>query len=107
MKLDQFVRESLEQISKGVADAKSGNENIAPRLRDGDDDPKIHRAFPGGVAVFLVEFDVAVTVSESSAVSGGGGITVFSVATLKADKDTKSEATTLSRIKFSVPISFG
>jgi hypothetical protein len=107
MKLDQFVRESLEQISKGVADAGADNTNIAPRLGEGDNGPKTHRAMYGGAAVFLVDFDVAVTVSDAVGADGGEGITVVSPATLKTEKDNKSEAAAVSRLKFSVPVSYG
>lgn len=108
MNLKDFVTETLEQILEGVSKAKPkyGEGKVAPVLRDGDDDMKTLRTRDGGRSAFLVEFDVALSVTESSQTGAGGGLTVFSVASMKAEKDQKTESSTVSRIKFSVPISF-
>ena len=79
MNLQQFVTETLRQISRGVAEARDADRRIAPQLGLGEDDPKILRTLHNSEGVFLVDFDVAITASESSEKGAGGGITVLSV----------------------------
>jgi hypothetical protein len=66
MDLQDFVTTTLCQISAGVATAKNYDRCVAPRLDVGERDPKILRTFAGADGVFLVEFDVAVTISDAS-----------------------------------------
>jgi hypothetical protein len=51
-----------------------------------------------------VEFDVAVTASEKSSVGGKGGIKILSVGQVGAEGSTGVERSTVSRVKFSIPI---
>ena len=106
MNLQEFVSSSLQQIAAGVADAQSRDGRIAPLLGIGEDDPKILRTLHGTEGVFLVEFDVAVTVSETSEKGVGGGITVLSIAAAKGDLKRSLENSSVSRVKFSVPITY-
>jgi hypothetical protein len=106
MDLQEFVNSSLQQIAAGVAAAQATDGRIAPAIRGGEDDPKILRTFHNSEGVFLVEFDVAVTVSEASEKGVGGGITVLSVAAAKGDVKRSLANSSVSRVKFSVPITY-
>src|SRR5436305_8384921 len=66
MDLHDFLTTTLCQISAGVATAKNYDRCVAPRVDVGERDPKILRTFAGADGVFLVEFDVAVTISDAS-----------------------------------------
>ena len=106
MNLQQFVTETLRQISLGVAEARGADQRIAPPIGLGDDDPKILRTLHDSRGVFLVDFDVAISASESSEKGGGGGITVLSVASVKGEAKRTIENSSVSRVKFSVPLSY-
>src|SRR5207247_9354223 len=84
MNLQEFIRDSLKQIMAGVSEA-STDTRIAPQIVIGDEDKVTLRTFQGYNAVFLVDFDVAVTAADTSMTGGGGGITVLPVATLQAE----------------------
>ncbi|MGE0503089.1 MAG: hypothetical protein AB7I79_19645 [Rhizobiaceae bacterium] len=89
MKLDEYVKQTLLDITKGVSDAKDDSLLwIAPGYVDGE------KVF----AAQLVSFEIAVTVSKE----GGGGIRVLAIGDL-AGKGTTEHT---DRISFSVPIYF-
>ncbi|WP_143526110.1 hypothetical protein [Roseivivax lentus] len=89
MKLDEFVKQTLIDITKGVADAQEDALlYIAPGYVNGDRQD----------AQQTVSFEVAVTVNSE----GGGGISVFSLGELKG----KHAQETANRISFEVPVYF-
>jgi hypothetical protein len=62
----------------------------------------------GGVAhpgAFLVEFDVAVTISKKTNVHAGGSVAVH-VFEAGAKREASAEHSTVSRIKFQVPVTY-
>jgi hypothetical protein len=97
MDLQEFVTKTLSQISAGVATAKTHDDRIAPAIG-----VKILRTLHGADSVFLVDFDVAVTTGKGAA----DGITVLSVPSAKGEAKRTIENSSVSRIKFSVPISY-
>jgi hypothetical protein len=105
--LRQFVADSLSQIVAGVADARCDDPKIAPPASEFPAGSGL-TARHGGVAhprAFIVEFDVAVSTSEKSNVDAKGGLAVHLFeAGLK--RTTSSEASTVSRMKFEVPLTF-
>jgi hypothetical protein len=105
MNLQEFVQDSLKQIMAGVSEAGKDDTRIAPRMHVDEKDAMTLRT-TAYRPVFLIEFDVAVTVADTSATGGKAGITVLSVATLGGEKSKTTETTSVSRIKFSVPVSF-
>ena len=89
MKLDEYVKQTLLDITEGVSAAQAVSKHwIAPGYVDGE---KVFQAQ-------LVSFDIGVTVSKEA----GGGIQVWSFGDLKA----KGTAEHTNRISFSVPIYF-
>jgi hypothetical protein len=108
MDLQEFVAQTLIQISEGVAAARAKKgARIAPQL---DVAPKeSDRVFPtrdGDGPAYLVTFDVAITAAEKSAAGGGGGIQVMSFITAKGEKSQTTESSSVSRVRFDVPISY-
>lgn len=104
MDLREFVRETLVEIQYGVHAAIK--ECIADKEFRGAINPVWGTGWDAITRehVRLVEFDVAVTVSEASSVDGKAGIKVFSIAEAGAGGSAKTENSTVSHIKFSVPI---
>jgi len=93
MNLQEFVTESLKQIMAGVADAQ----------KDSTSTGRINPPSGPFVPVKEIEFDVAVTVSQEQGAKGGIGIFVGAVG-IGAQGKAQSANTSVSRIKFSVPV---
>jgi hypothetical protein len=107
MKLDEFVSQTLKQVIDGVSVAqqyaKSKNANINPSTARMDSKASNY-SFCGktGIPLQDVEFDVAVTVSESSSTSDGdANVGAISVS---AQNQSANQSSSVSRIKFKVPI---
>ncbi len=89
MKLDEYVKQTLLDISNGVSAAQLQSPHwIAPGHVEGKKQ----------ISPQLVTFDIAVTVSKE----GGGGIQVWSFGDLKASGSSEQ----INRISFSVPVYF-
>jgi len=109
MNLEEFVRETLEQIAKGVSGAglvaREHGACINPNdIRWHDEHPRLYRSSEGGGGlVEEVGFDVALTVSEEKQVEGKAGLVIASIG---AGVKGQSVAATssVSRVKFSVPV---
>ena len=111
MELQEFVTTALKQIVDGVRDAQSsisGDGEINPHLwSHGRKEAASHGILEstGGKWVHLVEFDVAVTAGEATGNRGGIGVVVGAVA-LGSQRTANAESSTVSRIKFSVPVAY-
>ena len=89
MKIDEYVAQTLIDISKGVARAKKeALVGIAPGYVDGE---KVFKEQ-------LVTFEIVTTVSHE----GGGSVSVLSLADLKAGSNIEKT----NKISFSVPVFF-
>ena len=89
MKLDEFVKQTLLDITKGVADAQQeALLYVAPGFVENKKRTELQ----------LVKFEVVVTVNQEA----GGGIRVWSLGDAKAN--VSSEKT--NRISFDVPVYF-
>jgi hypothetical protein len=106
MDLQDFVTATLCQISAGVATAKNYDRCVAPRVSVGENDPKILRTFEGTDGVFLVEFDVAVSLSDATENGHAVNIMVVSPSAPKAKTKASIENSPLNRLKFTVPITY-
>ena len=106
MDLQDFVTATLCQISAGVATAKNYDRCVAPRVNIGRDDPKILRTFAGTDGVFLVEFDVAVTLSDAPENGAAPSIIVALSSAPKVKTKGSVESSSANRLKFTVPITY-
>ena len=93
--LQVFITSTLTAIMSGIADAQ-------PNAR-------VSSAFGTGEFAFSapdsVAFDVAVTAKHAGSARGGFKIQVFSIGA-NAGGDVSSEASTVSRIQFTIPTKF-
>jgi hypothetical protein len=90
MDIKEFVSETLKQIVDGVIDAKNRKDGEAVDVH-----------YPNRTQ--KVTFDVAVTVIEGKETGGKAGISVWSIGAGVTGK-TESSSSTISRIKFDIPI---
>ncbi len=116
MELQRFIRQSLVEIMKGIEDAQSdlkgkSHSRICPRLSPAitphGHDTLLGTSTEAERPIHLVEYDVAVEVSDKGregSLSGSGSIEVFKVkaAGSSARRDLKDAA----RLKFSIPVSY-
>jgi hypothetical protein len=106
MDLQDFVAMALCQISAAVATAKNYDRCIAPRIEVREDDRAILRTRADADGVFLVEFDLLVAALETTKKGAPGKIVVLSVASAKGKAKRAIENSSVSRIKFNVPITY-
>jgi hypothetical protein len=107
MDLQEFVKETLIQISEGVtaARAKKGGK-IAPTLSINESAERVFLTeIPGGTG-YLVSFNLAVTTKEKTEGGGKAGIQVVSFLNLEGGKTKGVESSTVSHVSFDVPISY-
>jgi hypothetical protein len=109
MELKDFVSGTIKQIISGIKDAQNSEETkgsriipIAHYVKYAESDLMETET---GAPVFYLEFDVAITASEGTQTKGG--ISVLSgVINLGSQGQSLKDNTTLSHIKFEVPIIF-
>lgn len=112
MELQYFLSETLKQIIKGIQDAQEFVEKggqgakVNPRgitaLKSEHGRPQPHD-INTKLPIERVEFDVAITASDSVEKSGGGGLRVWAL-NVGGKAGTSSENTTISRVRFGVSI---
>jgi hypothetical protein len=116
MELQRFIRQSLVEIMKGIEEAQNdlkgkSHSRICPRLSDGitphGHDTLLGTSTEAKRPIHLIEYDVAVEVSDKGgegSVSGSASIGILNVKTggKSASRDLKDAA----RLKFSIPVSY-
>lgn len=106
MQLDEFIKSTLRQIIHGVRDAQkelaADGAAVNPTVRSAPAGRLVHST---GTILQDVEFDIALTVSETD--QSGAGVRV-GVAWIggKVDAGSNRERSEVSRIKFVVPVAF-
>lgn len=110
MLLDKFISETLTSIIKGINEAqdfaKDNNAFVNPDIQKWDLDKMItigYKTRDGFSCVSKIDFDIAVTVSNTNESNLGGGINVYSLK-LGADKSKADTNEIVSRIQFSVNV---
>ena len=92
MELSAFVQKTISEVISGVREARKEAVNSGASLgstRNGGE----------------IQFDVAITASESLSQDGGGGIVVMGIG-VKGGGQAESANTTVSRVRFSVPVDY-
>ena len=102
MDLKEFTKQALVQIVEGTKEAnaviKQYNANI---LEDEDSCTGISYSLTN------VDFDVAITATETEGANGGGGIKVMGVFNAGGEIESKTEKQTISRVKYTIPLVLG
>ena len=108
MELKDFVAQTLTQIIAGVKDsqvtAKGLGAEVNPRLNTSytEAGKQGFLSIGNGYAP-VVQFDVALTVTEGTGTKGGIGV-FAGVVNLGSSGQSTSESSSVSRVKFSVPL---
>ena len=112
MKLEEFVEESLKQIIKGIVNVKefgkTNNAYINPATATftTNANHNIIYCLNTGIPLQQIEFDVAVKVTNERSQKENGEKTVGLITVVGNEQNTMTSDTSLSRIKFSIPILF-
>jgi hypothetical protein len=113
MDLETFISQTLKQIIAGIrlaqeyaSQSKTGAA-INPRgitaLQKDNEGRKQPHEMSTKLPVHQVEFDIAVTVAQSSEGKAGGGLRVAGLG-IGGQKVTMAECSSVSRVKFTVPL---
>jgi hypothetical protein len=114
MDLQEFVQATLVEISKGIqraneslkgTDTKVNPKNLAMNTGTGANYGYIAKTQEMSRVVELVEFDVAVNVSEGSEKNGKIGISVGSVGLGVGGKSAEGSSS-ISKIRFKIPVAW-
>ena len=108
MNLQDFVAQALSQIIEGVVAAQDAAEKRGAKvnpLLTGTTESLSSQGllWSGDDTAQVVHFDVALTTTEGTGTKGGIGVFVGAVA-LGSAGQSRNEATSVSRVKFSVPL---
>lgn len=109
MDLKDFVKEALVQIAEGVKESQEiirehgGYANPATSTSSSNIDAHIGN-LKDGQGIYLVDFDISVSVTESTGMNGSSKLTVASLFNLGAGVESSDSNSTLSRIAFKVPL---
>jgi hypothetical protein len=110
MELKDFIRETLSQIAADVEAAQTevrgagGFVNPAHRPRDQEPDKSHFGSLASGQNIFLVDFDVTVTVVETTETDGKAKLNVAGFLSLGAGGQSNASSTATNRICFKVPL---
>ena len=111
MNIQEFLKETLVQISKGIEEAQNeltdSGGRVNPALSTGQStlQNKGGLVTKQGNLVYDVNFDIAISVSDETDTKAGAGIFVASIGVGVQTADSYSSSK-VSRIQFKVPISY-
>ncbi|MEJ0099843.1 MAG: hypothetical protein WDO12_08925 [Pseudomonadota bacterium] len=110
MDLAEFVSQTLTQIATGVSQAKESVEKLGGQINpkpfmtaDSASRLGLVHTDSSGDAVSLVQFDVALTVTQGTGTKGGIGVFAGAIS-LGSSGQSTAESSSVSRVKFIVPM---
>jgi hypothetical protein len=111
MKLDEFIFESLKQVIDGIEKSQEYAEQKGAKIstenlnfigaKNGA--AVVYKDSHSGEIVEKIDFDIAVSAKEGDKAKGGIGIHVGAIG-IGAQGQVESENSTISRLKFSIPL---
>ena len=110
MELNEFIRETLSQIAAGVEAAQTevrdagGFVNPAHRVGKAEQDKSHFGALTSGQNIFLVDFDVTVSVIEATETEGRAKLSIAGFVNLGTGGQFNASSTATNRISFKVPL---
>jgi hypothetical protein len=110
MELKEYIKETLVQISEGIEAAQTevrdcgGFVNPAHRTSVKTSDPSHFGAVENGQNIFLVDFDVSISVIEGSGTDAHAKLKVASLISLGAGGKSSQSSNSTNRISFKVPL---
>lgn len=103
MDLKEFTKQTLVQIVEGTKEANDVIKQNNAHIHIEDEDYLTGTSYP----LTNVDFDVAITATETEGANGGGGIKVMGVFNAGGEIESKTENQTISRVKYTIPLVLG
>ena len=109
MELKDFVKETLVQIVAGVHASQEEIRQLGgivnpATLSNNPNSPSYFASVDSSRPVFLVDFDVAVTVAENSGTNAHAKLSVASLISLGAGGNSGNSSASTNRLAFKVPL---
>lgn len=104
MDLKEFTKQTLVQIVEGVKEANEEFQDGAYVPYLVPHNTKGRYIYEDGANVVDIDFDVAITATETEGANGGGGLKVASFLNIGGALESKTENQTISRIKYTLPL---
>jgi len=110
MELKEFVKKTLTQIAAGVEESlesvrdSGGYVNPATRTNTKISNNTHFASMPNGSNVFLIDFDVAITVDDKAGTGAEAKLKVASFLSLGVGGDSENKSSSTNRISFQVPL---
>lgn len=107
MDLKEFTKQTLVQIVEGAHEANNALTGSGARVLT--EAPQhaskyIYKSIDEAINVIDVDFDVAITATETEGSNGGGGLKVAGFFSVGGNAENKVENQTISRVKYSLPL---
>ena len=107
MDLKDFIKSTLTQIVQAVEESnealKESDAEINPTVWSEHGGLRIYKGKDAKTFAEMIEFDVAVTAREEKGNTGGAAVTIAAIG-LGTKRTSENENTTVSRIKFKIPV---
>ncbi|WP_448568904.1 hypothetical protein [Thalassotalea ganghwensis] len=108
MDLKDFVAESLIQIAQGVSESQLAVKNLGglvnPAIRVHKQGDSHVSSLPNGQNIYIVDFNVAISVAENTGTEADGKLKVASVLSIGGGVKSSETNSTLSKVSFKVPL---
>ena len=110
MELKEYIAETLVQISAGIEAAQNecrdcgGFVNPAYRVSSKGSTESHFGVLPSGQNIFLVDFDVAITVVEEHGSDASGKLKVFGVIDIGSGVEQSNTSSATNKVSFKVPM---
>lgn len=108
MDLKEFTKQTLVQIVEGALEANNTLSDLGARIiTEAPQHAEKYLSkglYEDGINVIDVDFDVAITATESEGANGGGGLKVASFLSLGGSTESKTENQIISRVKYTLPL---
>lgn len=103
MELKEFIKDSIVQIIDAVGEAKEAHSELVSPVSNNKNNRS--ETIRNRKLIHDIKFDIAVTVEEENGSDGKGKISVLG-ASIGGGISEKDKLTTVTRIKFDVPVSY-
>ncbi len=109
MDLKEFTKQTLVQIVEGALEANNTLSDLGARvISEAPNKAEKYLSkglyYENSINVIDVDFDVAITITESDGANGGAGLKVASFLNLGGSTESKTENQIISRVKYTLPL---
>ena len=114
MEIKDFIKESITQIAEGITEANKEIQNngafiVSSNLKDANGFPVVREIYSDDRnnkrhIVREIEFDVTISVSDSTQTGGKGSLQVVSFLRADGGIENNISSNAMHRIKFSLPL---